>query len=166
MTGIWRTIAFYASAVLVGGVGGWMLHGSSAPAPTVQVAVQQSRAAHAVAQRIDTLFVRQRDTLTRTLAHWDTARIVATVTHDSIVYVRRDVADATINRCTETLTTCAALHAADSAEIHALHVEIAAREAAHPSRLRAILVDGALLAGGYAAGRAGVGAHLSLRVPF
>lgn len=163
----WRAII---TASLVGlalgfGLGAWTCR-KPRPSPSVQVAVQQSRAAHAVTQKAETTYVATERTLTKTLTKYDTARVTQTITHDSIVYVPRDVADSAVRACRDVLNSCAALHAADSAEIHALHVEIAARDADRPSRLRTLLTDGALVAGGYVLGRAGVGAGLSLRVPF
>lgn len=168
MTRLWRTVAFYASAVLVGVLLGYWLHSPPAPAPSVRVAISQSRAAHVASAKAETVFVHTKEAAYVTRTHYDTARVVDTLTRDSVVYVRRDVADTAIRACTLALNSCAALHAADSAEIHALHVEIAARDAERPSRLREFARDAALLGAGYVAGRAGLGAglHLSLRVPF
>ena len=147
------------------GAGVWLEH-KPAPSVAVRAAQRESRAAAKVVVQRETTYVHDTAHAVRWLARYDTARVTDTVTHDSIVYVPRDVADSVVRACRDVLNSCAALHAADSAEIHALHGEIAARDADRPSRLRSILTGAGLVAGGYVLGRAGVGAGLSLRVPF
>lgn len=163
----WRALisAQLVALVLGVGLGTWFCR-KPAPAPSVQIAQHASRVAHAVTAQRETTYVHDTLKLSHAITKYDTARVTQTITHDSIVYVPRDVADSAVRACRDVANSCAALHAADSAEIHALHTEIAARDADRPSRLHRLAVDAAFLGAGYLAGRAGVGAHLSLRVPF
>lgn len=152
MTTSFKLLLILATALACVGLG-YLLHGTPPPAPSV-------RAATAVVHETDTLY--RRDTLraVRWATRYDTARVTDTLTHDSIVYVKRDVADSVVHACRDILSSCAlALRARDG--------KIAALEAARPSRLHTLITGGLLLGGGYVLGRSGVGARMiGLRLPF
>ena len=119
-------------------------------------------ALEAQAGRLDTLYVRQMDTLKVMRTRWDTVRL-ATHTTDTLVSVDTlrlvvAVADSTINACTAALTTCdqrtavlRSILAVDSGAIRALSRDLA--RAKMRGRL-ACVAGGAATAKGFGLGGA------------
>lgn len=56
--------------------------------------------------RLDTVFASRLRVLDSTRTVWDTVRVRDTLVRNDTVFVPRDIADATLLACTETLTTC------------------------------------------------------------
>lgn len=163
----WRTLLIGCVLSLVaGGVVGYELHGSPAPAPAVKAAVAHSRVE---TKRADSTVVVERVDSSRTviaLAPLEVALHTVDL-HDSasvtrVITAAADVAPA----CRALVSSCSIALAAKDSVIHAKDQEIAARDAARPSRLRTLATDVIIAGVAYGLGRAGVGAHLSLRVPF
>lgn len=156
------------AALVVGAVGGaYAAHRwDTRRSVPVQIAHHDTQRAVHEAARVDTVYRTRVRTYARQVTRYDTARVTDTVTHDSIVYVRRDVADSTVHACRAVLSSCALALAARDSVIAAQRVEIRAVRADRPSLLTRVAHDAAWLAVGYVAGRAGIGAGVSLPVPW
>lgn len=140
--------SFLLVALIALGVGmglGWWLH-TPPPSASVTQAVRASRAAAAVAAKTDTIYRTDSTRAAYWFAQYDSLRrlpprIVTrsgppiTVTHDSIVYVRADVADSAIHACRTVVSSCSIALAARDSVIASKDREIAARASLQPPRL-------------------------------
>lgn len=166
------TIMALCAALLVGaGLGAWASHHwDTRQSVPVQIAHHDTERAVQRAAGADTVY--RVDTLTavRWLTRYQTARVTDTVTvvqrDTSIVYVRASVADSTVHACRAVLSSCALAVATRDSVIAAQRVEMRAVRADRPSLLSTVLHDAAWASAGYVAGRLGIGAGVSLRVPF
>lgn len=153
-------------APFLGAIVGYRLHSSPAPSPTVRAAEAGAHTAVAVADASAHVAAAVRDTARKAIANYAIARKRDTVVVDSIVYVAAAPADSLAKRCADVLPADSTAIAKKDTAIAKTQTVVVAVEAQRPSRLRTIAKDLGFLAVGYVAGRAGIGAHVGISIPF